>query len=415
VTEGSATYRTRDFRALDFDFTVETDHAGLAQYLDSAFAALATGGNASHVARLNVAGADSEARVMIDDRTLSVPPGSAYLLPTLMSAVNRAVVDASTDRLLVHASAVEADGRAILFPAPMEAGKSTLAAGLLRAGYRYVTDEAVAIDLATLEVQPYPRPISLDRGAWPLFADLRPATPKGVERFCTEQWHISPLDIRPDAIARPSRPGVVAFPRYAPEKRTQARTIERSQALCELVGCAFNLDGLGAPAFDTLARVVTTSPCYRFTVSDLGRACDVVGQLARAKVDAAESFPEVVVDALNADTLAGSAEPGDQLRAIDARFAVARRPGLAWVMLDRVVVYDPDTGRVVRLNTSGSLLWQVLDGETPLRDLAADIAAAYGSSRATIEADVVGLAKRLAQLDLPADSPRVEGGKHASS
>jgi hypothetical protein len=73
-------------------------------------------------------------------------------------------------------------------------------------------------------------------------------------------------------------------------------------------------------------------------------------------------------------------------------------------MLDRVVAYDPDTGRVVRLNATGSLLWQVLDGETPLRDLAAEIAAAFNSDRGAVESDVVALARRLARLGLLAPS-----------
>jgi hypothetical protein len=70
------------------------------------------------------------------------------------------------------------------------------------------------------------------------------------------------------------------------------------------------------------------------------------------------------------------------------------------VILDRVVVYDPRTGRVFRLNASGSLLWQVLDGEAPLRDLAAEIASAFGRDRGVVEYEVVTLARRLARLGL---------------
>jgi hypothetical protein len=334
---------------------------------------------------------------MIDGETLNVPPGSAYLLPILMSAVNRAVVDASTDRLLVHASAVEADGRAILFPAPMEAGKSTLAAGLLRAGYRYVTDEAVAIDLATLEVKPYPRPISLDRGSWPLFADLRPATPNGVAQFCTEQWHISPLSVRPDAVAHASHPALVAFTRYEPERQTRAQRMQRARALCELVGCTFNLRRFGIAAFDALARVVARSRCYRLTVGDLDAACATVD-----RVEKDLDRPDVPPDTAVVTEPFGAPDPAGVTRAdtVDAGSGVTRRPGVAWVLLDRVVVYDPDTGRVVRLNDSGSLLWQVLDGTIPLADIAAELSDAYGSNRRAVEADVVAMARRLARLGL---------------
>lgn len=41
VTAPKLPYRSRNFRGLDVDFTIETDHAGLAKYVESAFAALA--------------------------------------------------------------------------------------------------------------------------------------------------------------------------------------------------------------------------------------------------------------------------------------------------------------------------------------------------------------------------------------
>jgi hypothetical protein len=321
VTDRTLPYRTRNLRALDFDFTVETDHAGLAQYLDSAFAALETSGDASHVVTLSTGGPDSDAEVTIDDRTPNIVADAAHVLPALMSAVNRAVVEATASRLLVHASAVEADGRAILFPAPMEAGKSTLAAALLRRGYRYVTDEAVALDPDTLEVRPYPRPINVDRGSWSLLRDLRPAIPNGVEEFCSEQWHVSPLDVRRDALARPSPPVVVAFPRYAAEKRTRAQPMGVAHALQELVGCAFNLDRLGVPAFGALARVASTSRCYRLTVGDLGRACTTVDRLVKARGDELEPAPEVVVEEPDAG---GNRQPTRARSARDSRPLAAR-------------------------------------------------------------------------------------------
>jgi hypothetical protein len=175
----------------------------------------------------------------------------------------------------------------------------------------------------------------------------------------------------------------------------------RARALCELVACALNLDRLGTPAFGALARVVAGSRCYRLTVGDLDRACSTVDRLAQGldRPDAAPPGGMLV------------SEPSDAARRalgsdiVDAGSAVVRRPGLAWVLLDRVVVFDPDTGRVVDLNTSGSLLWQVLDGETPLAAVAADLADGYGSSRRVVEADVVALARRLARLGLLAGSP----------
>jgi len=174
----------------------------------------------------------------------------------------------------------------------------------------------------------------------------------------------------------------------------------RAQALCELVGCTFNLEPLGTTAFDALARVVAASRCYRLSVGDLDAACAAVDRMV-GDLDPPDALPDalVVTEPTDAASHVMSART-------DASFAVARRPGVAWALLDHVVVYDPDTGRVVRLNDSGSLLWQVLDGETRLADIATELSDAFGSDRQAVEPDVVALARRLARLGLLAQTPQ---------
>ena len=71
------------------------------------------------------------------------------------------VAVASESYLLLHAAAVERGDRAVLLPAPSGSGKSTLSAGLVAAGFGYLTDDVCAIDLETARVRPYPKPITL--------------------------------------------------------------------------------------------------------------------------------------------------------------------------------------------------------------------------------------------------------------
>ena len=49
----------------------------------------------------------------------------------------------------------------------MESGKTTLVAGLVLAGLRYLTDEAVAIRPADGGITPFPKALSVDHGSWP--------------------------------------------------------------------------------------------------------------------------------------------------------------------------------------------------------------------------------------------------------
>jgi hypothetical protein len=384
-------HRGITFRALDVDFVVETDHEELTRYLDKAFHALGPGDVPHHL--ITIRTTESAARaVLFDGAPISETRDPANLLPSVMSAINRAVAEASGERVLVHASAVEHHGRTLLFPAPMEAGKSTLAAGLVKTGFRYVTDEAAAIEPQTLEVVPYPRPISIDRGSWSLLADLRPDIAPGVEPYTAAQWHVSPLSIRPDAVAPRSLPGIVAFPRYSPQSRTQARRVAPATALVELVECTFNLDRLGVRGFETLARVVQITDCYRLTVSDLGAACRTVERIARDLEHPSATIAKVVVEPVDGD--------GRKMAAVDAASRLRRRPGLAWIALDPVVIYEPSSGGCMHLNPTGSLLWRCLDGCASLGDLASEFAKEFSMSKGPIERAVVALARRFVRLGL---------------
>ncbi len=208
LDERQWSYRTRTFHALGFQFAVRLTDAALGAYLD-AFSVRSplqrircTCIRSSSATR----GARRRFTVFLDGRRTDGFDKPQEALRYLLWHINREVVT-TTEALCLHASAVACNGRAAVFVAPMESGKSTLVAGLVRAGGDYVTDEAVAFD-GSGAVLPYPRPIGLDPGSWSMFEELRPQLAPQVERYLGRQWHVPPSSIRSDAVA-------VAMPRVA--------------------------------------------------------------------------------------------------------------------------------------------------------------------------------------------------------
>lgn len=63
--------------------------------------------------------------------------------------------------LLMHAAGVSKEGTAVVLPAYGGTGKTTLSIGLLAQGYRFLGDDLLLVDSATLEVHPYPRPLHI--------------------------------------------------------------------------------------------------------------------------------------------------------------------------------------------------------------------------------------------------------------
>lgn len=98
---------------------------------------------------------------------------------------------------------------------------------------------------------------------------------------------------------------------------------------------------------------------------------------------------------------------------LDATFVGRRRPTVAAAELEgEVVLYDEDTDRVHVLNPTAGLVWDCLDGETSLAELAAELSRHFQADRDVVHRQVLDLARQLAQEGLvveASDSPDAAG------
>ena len=266
------------YEALGFRFVVRTNSRAALAYLRPIFEAFESTAEPEVVYSFGAFDdGHGESYVLSADRdVLHMHRDPAEALSVLFWHVNQQVLAHSQDRLLIHASAVEQGGEAIILPAPPESGKSTLAAGLVRSGFQYLTDEVVAIDRATGVIDPFPRALSVDQGSWHVLADLRPQLPPDTHRFASKQWQIPPQSIRPDAVGTRARPRTIILPRYREGSPTELVPLERVQAVRAMAEQSFNLVVHGGQALAVLAKLARDAQCYRLTVSDLGDACDLI-------------------------------------------------------------------------------------------------------------------------------------------
>jgi hypothetical protein len=99
------------------------------------------------------------------------------------------------EQIVLHASAVEVNGRAVVFCGPSGAGKSTLAAALVQRGYRLITDDVCTItlsDAAPPMVHPDGRQFKLwAQGIQKL--ELESVRREPV-RGCLEKFYVEPRD-----------------------------------------------------------------------------------------------------------------------------------------------------------------------------------------------------------------------------
>lgn len=206
------------------------------------------------------------------------------ILPHVEWAMNWEVPKVMPQYLQLHASSMEIDGFGIIFPGDSGFGKSTLTAGLLARGWKYLCDEFALIHTDTLMLHPYPRAICLKRPSYPVIESLglklhaRPNYWKGSKGFV---GFVNPLEVRPDAIGRVCPIRYVIFPRYTPGAKPALIPVSRAEAAFDLHRVCFNLFGCNALGVDVLASMIRSAQCYRMISGEIKETCELVQNLIR--------------------------------------------------------------------------------------------------------------------------------------
>ena len=178
------------------------------------------------------------------------------------------------------------DGAGAIISGPSGAGKTTFTAALVRAGFGYLTDEALAIDPVTGLLQPYPKALAIKRGSWELLDDLRPPPTDLSPRV----WHVAPRDIRPDAVAGPTPPSLVLLltPRGSEEPGGAAAGLTSGAALRRVGGTVpaeLRIRGRRARPCTSWPPPSRDADCFRVSTEDLGRAVRCVTDSIRHAAD----------------------------------------------------------------------------------------------------------------------------------
>jgi HprK-related kinase A len=186
-------------------------------------------------------------------------PLSQALLAAEM-AMNLQVALGWRRHLLLHASVVEKDGRAVVMTGESGAGKSTLAALLMARGWRLFGDEFALLGADGL-LYPHPRLVSLKNESVaavaaeldkvhpdPSWGPLLCNTPKGyVKHLVPDGASIARMD-------EPAVPALLLFPRFGAASAT--RTMLPSEAFVRLTQASTNYTNLGERGFAMLTSFV---------------------------------------------------------------------------------------------------------------------------------------------------------------
>jgi hypothetical protein len=273
-----------NFRRLSHTFSVRCDDPLIRDYVSRVLHrfAITEGSTSDHVydvVDLGPSRPQSRYRLLVDGRVMLVSASSGNVLSDLFAHVNLDTVEATRELVLIHAGAVVApSGLGVLLPAPSGAGKTTLVAGLIQAGFGYLSDEAAVLEPSTGDLLPYPTHLSLKAKSRDRFRDSAPA-PADV-RLSDDPWHVDPDAIRPGAVASRCKVGFVIPHRYEPGVDIRVEPLTRAAAAVELGRNLMSPRRDAAWTLGVLAAACRTAACYRLTSGDLDAAVQAIAEIA---------------------------------------------------------------------------------------------------------------------------------------
>lgn len=294
-----------------------------------------------------------------------------------IGAATLAFIEAERGQLLLHSGGVAtSDGRVVVVHGQSGSGKTTLTTTLVAQGLAYLTDETVCLDPDTLQIQSFPKPLTVKPGSQRLLRRLRPTS----DRI---DPHSGNWQLDPDTLGGPRipddvdlQPALIVFPDFrADYLRVDVEPVSRARAAFVLGEQSSALWAVEPRPLAALARLVAQAPALRVTYGDAHDAAPVIAN---------ELLPTAVPE--SDDVVAERPSPtGSGTRWAD---------DVDWLELDgEAVLFDGQ--HLHHLDVPGAAVWSRLDGTRDLPAVAADLAETFGADADRVLLDVEDLVRVL--------------------
>ena len=281
----------RAYRVLSHSFSVRWNGTLTADHIDYVWGGFAvpnddetrttTSGNGRSLYSLIDLGPDvpRRYRLLLGDQQLISSRSSDDVLSHLLWQVFRRMHEQTKEFLLIHAgSVVSPGGQGVLLPAGSGFGKTTLVAGLVQAGFGFLSDEIGVIDHDQGLLRPYPRAMNFKEKLPSVFSNLDASANAGAR----SDGYVRAEEIRPDVMAPPCPVRFVIAPRYMSGISTQITPLSPAAIVKELWANAVNLHLSGARAVPILVNIARQARGYSLVSGDLQEAVDAITEVTGA-------------------------------------------------------------------------------------------------------------------------------------
>ena len=209
-------------------------------------------------------------RLVLRRGELSVAEGGdpGYVATVLMDEVARALTSHCRRGLLFHAAAVGWRDHVVVLPGRTGAGKSTLAASLVRRGLTFLGDEIACIDDRHI-VRSFPRPFAFKRRglrSHGVGSTSRMRQDRRWRHPCAHWCRLASSVA--STTRRHGRAAAIVFPEWEEGRRLEVRPISRAETALGLMASLVNARNLPGHGLAGVVRLSEQVPGYRLRYSD---------------------------------------------------------------------------------------------------------------------------------------------------
>lgn len=180
---------------------------------------------------------------------------------------------------LIHAASLAWGDDGVIFPAASGRGKTTLALGLVKRGFRFLSDELAWLDSRSVSVEPFPRRVHVSDHSLQLLS-----LPPGPEARAfsreggTQEWALDPTDVAPDVEIGPARLRHVVFLNGFGEA-PRLRPLSSTAGLMRLFKFSVQPPSDPAATIFDFAPLLERARCFELVVGDLNATANLVQTL----------------------------------------------------------------------------------------------------------------------------------------
>ncbi|MFZ7111193.1 MAG: hypothetical protein ACOWYE_05875 [Desulfatiglandales bacterium] len=180
---------------------------------------------------------------------------------------------------LFHAAAVSYNGRAVVLPAPEGMGKTTLTVQMVKAGFKFLSDEVACMDPERQMVRPYPRKLNINASSCALLK-LPEYPEQYLRRSGTyeKEWAIDIEQIVPRSLSPACPLAHIIFLRGLGET-PRLEPVSPSNALFRLFKYSFNPEPDPASLLFKFAPMMEGVTCHNLVSAGLMETARLVVEL----------------------------------------------------------------------------------------------------------------------------------------